>query len=558
MTPNSTSSQPATLYLYFLLLIAGVGGLLYGIDIGIISAALLYLGKTVDLTINQTSIIVAAVLGGSMVSSLIAGFFADWLGRKKMMIVSGALFVLSVLLIVVSHGFIPLLLGRLAQGLSGGVIAVVVPLYLAECLPAAMRGRYSAVFQFMLTLGIVAAALIGVFYSGQAEHTIAAAAGNATLIRAAQDHAWRSMFFVVLYPSAFFFLGAFFLSESPRWLHRQGRVGEAEAVLCRITSKEEALRELRDMEQLAGASTTKEGARAESLFQHKYVMPFLLTCMVLTFNQTTGINSVLGYLVVILKQAGLSAAHATQGDLSVKILNCVMTVVAITLVDRAGRKFLLMLGTAGIILGLTTAGIVFHTYESQRTDVLAQVTSRLQGNELTLTQQFLAGDGKPSTLTLLYHYNGGAKIAALVAGDPEPLVLAPDPSEPSVPLTIEHAYLSPIPSARAGLWITGSFMLFIASFAAGPGVVVWLVLSELMPTRIRSAGMGIALLLNQGASTVIAGAFLSIVSTHGYATVLFSWAICTVLYFLVAAFLLPETKGKTLEEIEQHFSANSK
>ena len=133
-------------YNRFLLFIAGLGGLLYGIDIGIISAALLYLGKTVDLTVSQTSAIVAAVLGGSMFSSLIAGFFADWFGRKKMVILSGLLFISSVGLIVLSHGFVPLLLGRLLQGFSGGVIAVVVPLYLAECLSANTRGRGSAIF----------------------------------------------------------------------------------------------------------------------------------------------------------------------------------------------------------------------------------------------------------------------------------------------------------------------------------------------------------------------------------------------------------------------------
>jgi SP family myo-inositol transporter-like MFS transporter 13 len=145
----------------FLLFIAGMGGLLYGIDVGIISAALLYLGKTVDLTVRQTSAIVAAVLGGSMLSSLIGGLLADWFGRKKMMIFSGLLFIASVLLIVLSQGFLPLFLGRLLQGMSGGVIAVVVPLYLAECLSADTRGQGSAIFQFMLTFGIVAAALTG-------------------------------------------------------------------------------------------------------------------------------------------------------------------------------------------------------------------------------------------------------------------------------------------------------------------------------------------------------------------------------------------------------------
>jgi MFS family permease len=178
-------------YSRFLLFIAGLGGLLYGIDIGIIAAAVLYLNKTNNLSVQQTSLIVAAVLGGGTISSLVAGVLADWFGRRTMMIVSGLMFVASVALIVISHGFALLFMGRLLQGMSGGVIAVVVPLYLAECLSARSRGQGTAIFQFMLTFGIVIAALVGWFYTQQAESAIATAAGNPALILAAQNHAWR-------------------------------------------------------------------------------------------------------------------------------------------------------------------------------------------------------------------------------------------------------------------------------------------------------------------------------------------------------------------------------
>src|SRR5580658_958585 len=188
-----------------------MGGLLYGIDIGIISAALLYLNKTISLTEQQTSYIVAAVLGGSMGSSLIAGVLADQFGRKKMMIVAGLMFVASVGLIVISQGFIPLFTGRLLQGMSGGVIAVVVPLYLAECLGADSRGKGTALFQFMLTFGIVAASLAGLYYTRNAEAAITAAAGDAALIAKAENHAWRGMFLSVIYPGFIFFLGSVFV-----------------------------------------------------------------------------------------------------------------------------------------------------------------------------------------------------------------------------------------------------------------------------------------------------------------------------------------------------------
>jgi SP family myo-inositol transporter-like MFS transporter 13 len=557
MTTDTSFKNSPVFYNRFLLFIAGLGGLLYGIDIGIISAALLYLSKTVDLTVSQTSAIVAAVLGGSMISSLIAGFFADWFGRKKMVILSGLLFISSVGLIVLSHGFVPLLLGRLLQGFSGGVIAVVVPLYLAECLSANTRGRGSAIFQFMLTFGIVAAALTGWYYIHQAESAIRAAANDPALIRAAQDHAWRGMFLSVIYPGIVFFVGAFFLSETPRWLFRRGRTVEANAALRRASSEEEAQREMHEMEELALDNKQQSATHSGSLLQRKYVIPFVLACVILACNQATGINSILGYLIIILKQAGMSANHAAQGDLAVKVLNCVMTIVAVALIDKKGRKFLLSVGTGGIVIALLGIAFFFYAFESHRTDITPLVQTHLQSDTLKLSsseiKQWAPPESGPVALTVLYSYGSGDKMATLVSTESEALTLAPDPKFPAEHLSIKHAFLSNIPAERSGWFITFGLALFITCYSVGPGVVVWLTLSELMPTRIRSAGMGIALLLNQGISTLIAGVFLPLVSMYGYYSMFLIWAACTVVYFITAAFFLPETKGKTLEEIERLF-----
>lgn len=540
-----------------MLLVAGLGGLLYGIDVGIISAALLYLDKTVSLNEQQMSFIVAAVFAGSTVSSLVAGFLADWIGRKKMMILSGFLFVASVGIIVLSQSFLPLMIGRLLQGVSVGVIAVVVPLYLAECLSAQSRGKGSAIFQFMLTVGIVVATLTGVWFTTHAEAAIAAAGGNQQLIRAAQDHAWRGMFLSIVYPGLIFFAGTFFLSESPRWLFRRGRIQEAETALLRSSGDAEAKLQLREMEENAAEATKrsmKTGAARDSLLRRKYVLPFVLACVVLACNQATGINSILAYLVLILRQAGMSAARATQGDLAVTVLNVLMTVVAIGLIDRRGRKFLLTIGTAGIIIALGTAALVFRHVEGARRDVTADLRGSVQGNAL---QMPVSGSQRAQVLTVLYSYCSGEHVASAISDDKEPVLrIAPEKPTAAVascPLQIERATLGPVASESTGWLMTGLMALFIACFAVGPGVVVWLALSELMPTRIRSAGMGIALLINQGVSTSIAGVFLPVVGRHGYSAMFAFWAACTVVYFITAAFFLPETKGKTLEEIERVF-----
>jgi len=557
----------------YLLFIAGMGGLLYGVDVGIIAAALLYLDKTINLTIAQTSLIAAAVFGGSMASSLVAGVLADWLGRKTLMIISGLLFVLSILLIFVSQNFAVLFTGRLLQGVSGGFIAVVVPLYLAECLSAKTRGRGSAIFQLFLTIGIAAAAGVGWYFAHNADTAIAAAKGNLDLMWVAQNHAWRGMFLAVVYPGMVFFVGSFFLSESPRWLFRKGRLDDALRALRRSSSEEEAQVQMHEMTETAAAATPSAVKTSGSLLQRKYVVPFVMACVILACNQTTGINSILSYLVIILKQAGLNASHATQGDFVVKALNVVMTVVAVALVDRKGRKFLLVLGTSGVIVALGTAAVVFHTFEAKRTDVKQAVVLRIHGDAMDVPVASLAGQQTGAmVLSVLYDYqrdtthlslfarfknlfDSGEKSATVLSTDSDPVLhIAPEGEDAGRPLEIKAASLGPVATVTTGWTIAGCLALFIAAFAVGPGVVVWLALSELMPTRIRSSGMGIALLINQGVSTLIAGLFLPVVSNYGYAAMFGFWTLCTVVYFITAAFFLPETKGKTLEEIELGFA----
>src|SRR5580698_2347294 len=182
----------------FLIFVAGLGGLLYGIDVGIIGGALPYLQATSPLNAGQISIIVAAVLLGSVISTLFAGLLADWMGRKPLMALSGLTFVVSIPMIALSDSYGALFLGRLLQGISGGLIGIIIPLYLAECLPASKRGRGTGIFQWLLTFGIFAAALIGMYYSYGLEAILKTA--NAAAVLTFKDHAWRHIFWVSLPP----------------------------------------------------------------------------------------------------------------------------------------------------------------------------------------------------------------------------------------------------------------------------------------------------------------------------------------------------------------------
>jgi MFS transporter, SP family, solute carrier family 2 (myo-inositol transporter), member 13 len=590
---SSASPSNHKLQSSLLLLVAGLGGLLYGVDVGIIGGALPYLEATSGLTAGQLSIIVAAVLLGSVFSTLFAGLLADWMGRKPLMTLSGITFVLSIPVIALSHGYGPLFLGRLLQGISGGLIGVVVPLYLAECLSSSTRGKGTGIFQWLLTLGIVAAALIGIYYSYRVEAVERIA--NASTVFQFKDQAWRRIFWVSLPPGVLFVLGTLLVAESPRWLFRRGKVEQARAALQRSRAPEEVEFELNEMQETANAARTQSSTGAkikESLFQRKYMFPFLLACVILFCNTATGINSIIGYNTSILLQSGLSDIHAHWGYVLFTFMNFLMTIGGMTLVDKKGRKFLLVLGTSGIIVSMLTVGVLFLRTENQNIDCRTAVQSLVSPDQ-TLDLQFTpsiatklldasgrAGDKSidptNASLAVIYSYGGFTGETTFVRSDDgaaAPIHITREIGVPTskieaffknpfanlddaraAPLKIQRALVGRVPNAGHG-WLVATFLyIFIAFYAIGPGVVVWVALSELMPTRIRSNGMSIALVINQLVSTTLAVIFLPVASKYGYSAMFFLFAGFTVVYFLTAVFFLPETKGKTLEEIEEHFA----
>lgn len=494
-------------YARYLLVMAGLGGLIYGIDVGVIAAALPYIRNTSDYSSVQLGFIVGAVLWGSVLSSLFAGSLSEWLGRKKIIIASAFCFFISIPVICVSGlfeggNFLLLTVGRTLQGASAGLVGVVVPMYLAECLDSDSRGKGTGMFQLLLTIGLAFAAVIGLVVTGlvgdsdKVVKTLAEQNGvDVATVTFAQVKswvtseqlkgwatAWQTIFLCSAIPGLILFLGAFWLKESPRWLYKRGRREEALASLAANNGEAKAKEILDEMIAADKAAEAEkaaiaQAAQGDSLLQKKYIYPFLLAVTILACNQTTGINSVLNYTVDIFKATGMEGVFANFSDLAIKLVNVFMTIVACAIVDRKGRKFLLKLGTSGIILGLCGVATTF----------------------LLITK--------------------GVVVASM----------------------------------STGIVATAFFFMFIAFYAVGPGVCVWLALSELMPTRIRATGMSIAMIINQGVSAGIATIFPAWKEAWGFPAVFYCLAGFTVIYFITAAFFLPETKGRTLEEIEQYF-----
>ena len=424
---------------------AGLGGLLYGVDFGVIAAAEPYMKALGVYSDAQISHIVGAVLLGGLLSSITAGWLCDFFGRKKMIVASSAMFLIAIPVVSLSLDSLgALFAGRVLQGMSAGYMAVVMPMYLAETLPPEIRGRGTGVFQFCLGLGLVVAAgagcLVAMVYGA-----------SDTANAAGQVAAWGANFWWTMVPVTVLFLGALRLPESPVWV--------------------KGLQEGTNVTDVTNVTLPRR-----SLFSRRYVVPFLIACLVLTLNKTTGMSSFTSYLVTILHSAGFEGMFANWGQLAVKLTNMLATLGAVALVDRKGRTWLLKVGTAGMTVGLAAIGAVFLSIER----------FGVEANNFT-------------------------GFLALLA-----------------------------------------FFFMQVFYALGPGVCVWLVLSELMPTRIRANGMAIALFMNQLVAWGLASWFRPWVAAWGWSSMFFFFAANGVLYFITALFL-PETKGKSLEELEHLF-----
>jgi len=438
------------------MIFAAVGGVLYGYDLGVFAGAFLFLQKDIAMSVQQMSFLVGSVLFGGSFAILISGPLADWLGRRYLIMISSAIFLVGVVIIIMSHSFAGILTGRVTQGIGVGIITIVVPLYLSESVPADLRGRGVCIFQLLLTAGILLAGLVDDLF--------------------VRSGSWRAMFAMSAIPGIVMLFGCIFLRESPRWLVMKNKDQLALAVLQKTRAPAEATKELAAMQKLRSMKLGKHArGHQESIWQKRFIVPFLIVLGVASLNQLIAVNSILQLGPMILKGVGLvSDAAAIFGFTGIFAINFIVTLLVIGFVDKIERRVFYRIGTAGLALALIFCGCIAHA------------------------------NGLPG---------------------------------------IERGYL-----ILAGLL---AFMLF---YAMGPGLLVWVILAELLPLRIRSSGMAIALFANSMISAVWASLFLDAADRFGYDGVFWICGGFGVLYFLLVFLGLPKVKGKSLEMIETEFS----
>ena len=451
MHDRATTKTEAKRFVYLATAISALGGMLFGYDIGVISGAILFIKKEFSLSPGMEEIVVSSVLLGSLIGAVAGGVLADRLGRRRLLIVTAIVFGLGAIGAALAPGTASLIAARVIAGAAIGIASFVAPLYISEIAPVAIRGKLVSINQVALTSGIVISYCIDYAFAG--------------------SQAWRWMFAMAVIPAAAFGIGLLFIPNSPRWLAGRGRTDQARAVLKRIRASEQVEGELNQIQQSVGQ---QKGNWSELL--SPFLRPEMIVGVGLAIaQQITGINTVIYYAPTIFKFAGLSSASvAILASVGVGVVNVVFTLVAMQLIDRVGRRPLLLASLAGMALGLTVLGLAFS---------LPQLSGSL----------------------------GWIAVASL--------------------------------------------MVYVGSFAVGLGPVFWLILSEIYPLRIRGRAMSVGTVANWSANLIVALSFLTLTQVLGKAFTFWLYGVVTIGAWLFAFFLVPETKGKTLEEIEAHWRA---
>ncbi len=327
------------LWLYIIAIVASLGGLLSGYDTGVISGALLFINETWDLSDSLQGIVVSSVLIGAVIGAATNGILADMFGRKKVIMATAVIFIIGSILCGLAPNVYVLIISRIFVGLAVGIVNFVIPLYLSEVAPKALRGTLVSLYQWAITAGILFSYFI-----------------NAAFAQAI--YSWRWMLLAGVLPGVVLLVGMSFMSDTPRWLISKNKDKDAEKVLKKIepdVNVEDEIKEIKQTLKLDESSTN-----TKFKFKKWMIMPFVVGIGIMFAQICTGINTIIYYAPTIFKVAGfdsnLNAIYATTG---IGVVNFLMTVVAIFFTDRLGRKPLLYFGLTGVMLSLAALGCAF-------------------------------------------------------------------------------------------------------------------------------------------------------------------------------------------------------
>lgn len=438
-------------YVIMVATIAAVAGVLFGFDTGVVSGAILFIRNQYHLTNLMNGVVVSSVLCGALVGSFLSGTFADYFGRRKLLIITSLIFVVGALGSAATTGILDLILSRFVVGFAIGIASFAAPLYISEVAPPEHRGALVSLNQLAITLGILLAYFVDMAYQHSTNN-------------------WRLMFGFGVIPAVILFFGMLFLPRSPRWLVLKGRMDEARKTLKRVRGiffQEDELTHIKNSLQEKGHWR---------LLLQGWLMPAIGIGLALGFlQQCTGINTIIYYAPTIFEMAGFkSASGAILATTGVGVVNVLFTIIALPLIDRWGRRPLLLSGMTCMLFSLC----------------------------------FLA---------------------------------------------FSFAYQSDIASLR---WFAlASMLIYIAGFAISLGPIMWLIIAEIFPLEIRGFASSLMVSASWLFNAIVAVSFLTLIEKIGLTGTFLLYGLVCFFGILFIFFKVPETKGTSLEQIENNLRA---
>ena len=506
-------------YTIFISFIVALGGFLFGFDAGIISGVMSYAGPEFDLNEIQSGWVVSAPSFAAMFAMLFSGRVSDFIGRKKTLIFVAFLYAFSAVLSATASSYEMLYVARIIGGIAFGAALVLAPIYIAEISTAENRGKLVSLQQLNIVFGFFAAFLSNYFFNKY---------NSSEGAFLTDENVWRWMLGVELIPAVFYFVFLFFVPKSPRWLCLKENFEEAKKVLYKIHGAERGAIEIAAIEKSIHADKNKATLKNKDLLKSSLRFILVVGLIIGVLQQITGINAVYFYATSIFEQTGIGTDAAFSSGVLLSTISVIFTFVAIYLIDRMGRRPLLLIGTAGIAISLLLCAYGFNQATYQLT------TEKISQLEFTESQKLLPfanaiydndidfkNDLKAALGNKIYSKNDGAILEAAT-------------------------------TINATLILIG-ILGFIACFAFSLGPVMWVLLSELYPLKYRGLAIGIIAFVNSLISSLVQLIFPWELSTLGNALTFFVFGIIALVGFFVMIKIVPETRGKSLEEIEQEF-----
>ncbi|XP_043719140.1 sugar transporter ERD6-like 7 isoform X10 [Telopea speciosissima] len=442
---TSKSTKEDLWMVYFSTFVAVCGAFEFGSCIGFSSPTQAAITEDLDLSIAEYALFGSILTFGAMIGAITSGVIADSIGRKGAMRVSDAFCVAGWLAIYFAKGPVSLDIGRLSMGYGMGVFSYVVPVFISEIAPKNLRGGLTTANQLLICSGVSLSFIIGTVLS------------------------WRTLALTGLIPCFILLLGLFFIPESPRWLEKRGRHEEFVAALQKLRGKDADIsKEAAEIKEYIETLENLPKAKMVDLFQRRYLRSLIIAVGLMLFQQLGGITGVSFYVSEVFVTAGFPAA---VGTVSYACLQIIITILCAILMDKAGRRFLLLVSAAGLVIGCILVGTSFY--------------------------------------------------------------LKVQESAPTV----------------APLLAVIGMMVYIGSFSAGMGVTPWVIMSEIFPINVKGTAGSLSTLVNWIGAWAVSYAFNFLMSWSSYGT-FFIFAAINVIAILFVAKLVPETKGRTLEQIQ--------